>query len=202
MYIATRYSSRKIFHIPGCHHIVRKNEDDMFSFKDMKTALITGYHPCADCLKQQKQFDGNNKSIRRFAADNNISWDVNDDHIQITSRLSSWKLIREGDVYRLFHSNNNGLSRIGAEIPGYHDQRVALTTVEEYFKYIASHDEYRKANPSKPTKRKGTPGYKHQQQTLDGKKKHKKVVNVYRIIDSLSTGCFQARSVSTFACVQ
>ena len=202
MFVASIKSSRRIIHNENCYHLNHVSEGNLTEFSKLKQALGQGFHPCGDCMKGEKRFDGNYKRIYRQAADNNINWEVTSQHVAISTPLSCWKIVRENDSFRLFHSNVNGLSRPNSEMPGYHDQKVSFATIEEYFRYIASHDEYRKLNPVKPTKKKGTGGYKKQQECIDKKRRHKKVVNVYRIIDSLASGTFQPRSVASFSCVQ
>lgn len=186
MYITSIKSSRKIVHRPGCYHLNHVCSENRIYHNTLKSALSEGCHVCADCMKAEKRFDDNFKKINTFAQENKMNWDISDEGISIRTKSSGWKIIAgENEKYSMYHANDNGISQRGDKMPGYHYQNAHCTNIFDYFNYVVEHDNYRKKYITKPTKRKGTPGYKNQMKMIEKKRKFHKVVNVYNLIDSL-----------------
>ncbi|MBR2802431.1 MAG: hypothetical protein IKE21_07590 [Erysipelotrichaceae bacterium] len=186
-YCASKNSHRKIVHRLNCHHIRQIHTRGLYLFMSLEEALLQGYHPCADCLTEEKAFDGDYRKVRDLLSlHSELRWKICHDHLQITTNASGWKILPCKHIYRLFHRNDNGISEIGAEMPGYHDQKVHYRDICQYFSYILEHDAYRKAHPTKPTKKKGSDGYRKQEKKLKAWKKHRKATDVMKTIDRLS----------------
>ena len=197
MYITSVTSSRRIVHKPECYHLKNVANEKRIYHNTLKSALSTGCHVCADCLRAEKQFDDNYKKINGFAEENKMTWDITSEGVTIRTKRSSWKIFPGNNGrYKLYHANESGISHKGDEIPGYHNQKVHYASIREYFTYVIDHDNYRKLYPVKPSKRKGTPGYKNQMKVIEKKRKYWKVVNVYNLIDSLSDGSYNKQALS------
>ena len=186
-YCASKKSHRKIVHRLNCHHIRQIHTRGLYLFMSLEEALLQGYHPCADCMLQEKAFDSDYRKITDLlSSHSDLHWKLFPSQLTITTPQSGWKILPHGRVYRLFHRNDNGISEIGAEMPGYHDQKVHYRDICQYFTYILEHDAYRKAHPTKPTKKKGSDGYRKQEKKMKAWKKHRQAVDVMKTIDRLT----------------
>lgn len=143
-------SRNKMVHKMNCRYAVMIPDKNRKYFATLREAGEAGYVQCKYCAYIRKYMKEERKELSDFCRKNGLYYEFNreDGALDVISRTGRWKIIVNGKRHFiwLYHKNLRG-GRKDSFVPGYHSQKICRSTLIDYMKYIAEHDQYRMENP-------------------------------------------------------
>lgn len=140
----------QVYHEYDCWHL-RRSSKDRWRYITIDRANKRGFRPCKCCGTVRFHMRYEQKVLNRFIKGKNMEYRVIDDVMYVKTEISCWKIIYnpEAMTYALYHRNSKALPVDFTHPQNEHYHRQAdkgcTAKMEELFRYIRSHDAFRKS---------------------------------------------------------
>ena len=155
MFLFSKLSGRGIVHHPGCFYLSKTRLKYVSGFKEEYQAKKAGYRLCKHCTENASRVSGMERSLFDFCRKKGFSFREHEGHICVDTPSSGWKIVlsEKDESLALYHRNEFSLKKdVDSPVPGFHCQKNRVRTFNEFFSYIASHDEFRSKKPCQKPK--------------------------------------------------
>lgn len=148
VFVASKKSSGKVFHLPDCKYVVEKSKDELVGFYTYMDGFQNEHRACKCCLPVLTQYMKEQREFARLTFCYHMTYKYVADYIEVVTAYSRWRILWDTkDGLVLYHRNEFERRGVKYEIPGYHRQKVLCDTLVGYFWYIRKHDIYRLSHP-------------------------------------------------------
>lgn len=192
MFYYSKKSRRRVVHNADCACIQSVATEGIGAFETLEVAYKAGYRLCRSCSPIAKPYRKERDKLEAYCQNHSVSISFDDRFIGISTPISQWKILPDGNKMVLYHKNTINKDTAGP-VPGYHLQWVRQETIMDYLEYIRDHDYYRNIHPvhiphkkkNSPPPQKGTKRYRKERTKAAKKARRQSINNVLNLIDSL-----------------